>query len=54
MLDADKLRQELTELRGRIKPQAQWTGADHIEQRSIVQRIRHLQNYLNNAEREGG
>jgi hypothetical protein len=45
--NADQLRQELADLRSRIKPQDQWTSMqDRLEQRAIEQRIRHLQNIL--------
>jgi hypothetical protein len=46
MDNPDKLRQELADLRARIKPQAEWTMQDRLEQRAIEQRIRHLQNIL--------
>jgi primosomal protein N'' len=56
-MDRDKLRQELAELRSRIKPQAEWTSAqDRLDQQAIAQRIEHLRNYLDNQRKpnEGG
>jgi hypothetical protein len=46
MLSVDELREELVELRRRIKPQAEWTGSDWLGQRAIENRIRMLQNHL--------
>ena len=44
MLDADTLRQELADLRARVKPPENMQ--DHLEQRQIEQRIRMLQSHL--------
>jgi hypothetical protein len=45
--DKFRLRQELLDLRARIKPQAEWINMqDRLEQKSIEQRIRMLQNHL--------
>jgi hypothetical protein len=46
MMD-EKLRQELADLRARLKPQASWTSfQDNLEQRMIAARIRLLQTQL--------
>jgi hypothetical protein len=46
-MDNEKLRQELADLRARIKPQAEWTSfQDRLDQRSIEQRIRMIENHL--------
>jgi hypothetical protein len=48
-MDADKLRQELADLRARVKPQALWTSfQDRLDQRMIEQRIRNIQSHLEN------
>jgi hypothetical protein len=44
---SDELRQELVDLRARIKPQSEWTSVqDRLDQEAIERRIRMLQNYL--------
>jgi hypothetical protein len=46
MMD-EKVRQELADLRARIKPQASWTSfQDRIDHLLIEQRIRILQSHL--------
>jgi hypothetical protein len=43
----EKLRQELADLRARVKPRASWTSfQDNLEQRMIAARIRLLQTQL--------
>jgi hypothetical protein len=47
-MDAERLRQELTELRARIKSQSEWSSMqDRLEQRAIQARIRMLESNLN-------